>query len=73
MKAGHLVRFRPPYYIAHVDLVLTPPGPGTWCIGLLIEYHKWEKIATVFYGGELLRLPARDVQKYGRRYIESAS
>ncbi len=41
-----------------------------WEVGLLIEYHKWEKIATVLYNDELLRLPARDVQKFGRRYLD---
>jgi hypothetical protein len=47
-----------------------PEDECPWLIGLLIEYHKWEKIATVMYNDELLRLAARNVQKYGRRYLE---
>ncbi len=43
-----------------------------WEVGLLIEYHKWEKIATVLFNDQLLRLPARDVQKFGRRYLEGS-
>ena len=70
MKAGDLVRFRPPYYIAKVDNVNTPEGSGDWRIGLLVEYHKWEKMATVMYENELLRIQARHVQKFGRRYLE---
>ena len=57
MKAGDLVRFR------------LPEHPFGWTVGLLIEYHKWEKIATVLYNDEVLRIAARDVQKYGRRYL----
>ena len=72
MMAGDLVRFRPPYYIVAADDATTPQDSGDWCIGLLVEYQKWEKIATILYDNELLRIPARDVQKYGRRYIESA-
>ena len=41
-----------------------------WEVGLLIENHKWEKIATVLFNDELLRLPARDVQKFGGRYLD---
>ena len=66
MKTGDLVRFRPPYYIASVDGVLTPEREVDWLIGLLLEYHKWEKIATILYSDEHLRVPARDVQKLGK-------
>ena len=67
MKAGDLVRFRrAPAWVQG-----TPRHGGNvpWLMGLLIEYHKWEKIATVFYDDRLIRVPARDVQKYGRRYL----
>ena len=56
MKAGDLVRFR------------LHPG-FDWETGLLIEYHKWEKIAVILFDDRTLRLAARDVQKYGRRYL----
>ncbi len=35
-------------------------------IGLLVEYNTWEKIATILYEGELLRIRARDVQLHKR-------
>jgi hypothetical protein len=56
MKAGDLVRFR------------LQPG-FDWKVGLLIEYYKWEKIATVLFNDNVVRIAARDVQKYGRRYL----
>ena len=70
MQAGDLVRFRPPYYIKQVDGVVGKGGESVWFMGLLIEYHKWEKIATILYDDAMLRIPARDVQKFGRRYLE---
>ena len=66
MKAGDLVRFRSPLHAYVGD---TPHG-DKWEVGLLIEYHKWEKIATVLYDDQVLRIAARDVQKYGRRYLD---
>jgi hypothetical protein len=69
MKAGDLVRFRPPYYLREVDGVHAPEG-GDWRIGLLVEYRTWEKMATIMYENELLRIQARHVQKFGRRYLE---
>ena len=41
-----------------------------WLVGLLIEYHKWEKIATIMYDDKLIRIPARNTQQVGRRYLE---
>ena len=59
MKSGDLVRF------------IHPLTTSTeWKLGLLIEYHKWEKIATVLYDGGLMRISARKVQKFGKRYLE---
>jgi hypothetical protein len=62
VKSGDLVRFRAPHWLggAGVDRDECP-----WLLGLLVEYHKWEKIATIMYGNELLRIAARDTQKYG--------
>ncbi len=33
-----------------------------WVTGFLLEYHSWEKIATILYDGEIFRIAARDVQ-----------
>ena len=38
-----------------------------WKIGLLVNYTKWEKIATVLYEGELRRIRAEYVTKAGKR------
>ena len=62
MKAGDLVRFRHP----------NATYPPQTRFGLLIEYHTWEKMATILYDGGLLRVAARDVQKFGKRYLKSA-
>jgi len=68
MKAGDMVRFRRPPVGAYD--APRHGGNSMWLLGLLVEYHKWEKIATILYRDELLRIPARDVQKFGRRYLE---
>ncbi len=60
MKAGDMVRFRAPHWLGGAGL---PEEERPWLIGLLIEYHKWEKIATVMYKGELIRIAARNCQK----------
>ena len=67
MKAGDLVRFRAPHWLGGAGL---EESQKPWLIGLLVEYHKWEKIATIMHENELLRIAARHVQKYGRRYLE---
>ena len=66
MRAGDMVRFRAPHWLGGAGM---PEAKRPWLMGLLIEYHKWEKIATVLYNDQLLRLAARDVQKFGRRYL----
>ena len=48
------------------DMVRVRIDDGS-CLGLLIQYHTWEKIATVLCDGELLRLHASQVQKAGKR------
>jgi hypothetical protein len=60
-----MVRFRAP----HPEFEDGDAG-RPWLIGLLVEYHKWEKIATIMYNDRLVRVAARDAQKYGRRYFE---
>lgn len=66
MKAGDLVRFRRGDW-GNSDL--SGQAAEVWEVGLLIEYHKWEKIATLLYNDKILRIAAKDVQKYGRRYL----
>lgn len=53
MQKGDLVRFKT--YQAK-----------TWDIGILIEYAKWEKVATVLFNGSLLRIRAENIQKAGK-------
>lgn len=60
MKTGDMVRFRT--VINHRDEVLS-----AWKVGILVEYQPWEKIASVLYGGEVLRLYARHVTKAGKK------
>ena len=60
MKPGDLVRFR---------RAADGRFAVNWGVGLIIEYHKWEKVVTVLYNDQVLRIPGKDVQKYGRRYL----
>jgi len=60
MKSGDIVRFWK-YHRQTRPAFEKPPN-----IGLLIEYHTWEKIATILYEGNLLRIHARDVQLHKR-------
>ena len=39
-------------------------------MGLLVEYNTWEKVATVFYKGKLIRVRAGEVEKAGRKDSE---
>jgi len=59
MKAGDMVRFTHPsiYEGGH--------------LGLLVEYHPWEKVASVLYKGEILRLRAENVTKAGKKDYEN--
>ena len=60
MKTGDMVRFRT--VLNHRAKVFS-----TWKIGILVEYQPWEKIASVLYKGEVLRLYARHVTKAGKK------
>lgn len=55
MKPGDLVRFQKH---SHHD---------EWRIGLLIEYHTWEKVGTILYEGTMLRVRAENIQKAGKK------
>ena len=50
MKSGDLVRFQK--YSHHDE----------WRIGLLIEYHTWEKIARILYDGKIVSVRAENTQ-----------
>ena len=62
MKAGDLVRFWKPTEVFEYGAV------GNTCLGLLVEYHTWEKIATVMDNdGVLYRIRAEWVEKAGKK------
>ena len=66
MKKGDLVRFQ------HEEFQIKNPsdcGMWRWRIGLLIEYHTWEKIATILSDGEVFRIRGSEVQKAGKKDI----
>jgi hypothetical protein len=55
MKVGDFVRFKKPMLSNNDTLPI-------WSHGILIEYHTWEKIATILYDGAKIRIASRDVQ-----------
>ena len=67
MKAGDLVRFRATHWLGGAGL---KENQRPWLVGLLIEYHKREKMTTIMHEGKIIRIQARIVQKYGKRYFE---
>ena len=67
MKPGDIVRFKPPYYINVVDGVYSRDKKDPGWKGLLVKYEPWEKMAEVFYCGDVYRIAARDVEKAGKR------
>tara|TARA_A100000164_G_C21511397_1_gene587181 strand:- start:431 stop:646 length:216 start_codon:yes stop_codon:yes gene_type:complete len=60
VKTGDMVKFRD--VLNHRTEELTD-----WKVGLLIEYHTWEKIATVLHEGEVRRIRAEYVTKAGKK------
>ena len=54
LKEGDLVRF-------------TNENGDRPCLGLLLEYETWQKVAVVLFNGESLRLHARYVTKAGKK------
>ena len=65
MKTGDLVRFK----CIGAGKTDNPPysKDGEWRIGLLIEYHTWEKIGTILYRGQIFRARADAIQKAGKK------
>ena len=55
MKAGDLVRFK-----------YTWSDHEGWKVGLLKQYHTWEKIATIIYEGKDIRVAAGLTQLHKR-------
>jgi len=55
MRAGDLVRFK-----------YTWSDHEGWKVGLLKEYHKWEKIATIIYEGKEIRVRSSLTQLHQR-------
>jgi len=49
------------------DLVRFKKYPWEKKIGILIEYKKWEKVATILYNGITHRVRAENVEKAGKR------
>ena len=75
MKTGDLVRF--PYVGKSLkptveDISTNSTSFPGQCIvvGLLVEYHTWEKIATILSDGKIMRIHASEVQKAGKKDIE---
>ena len=64
MKAGDMIRFRSKSktFFSRSEI---------WSIGLLVEYHTWEKVASILHEGKVIRVHASDVQKAGKKDIES--
>lgn len=67
MRAGDIVRFRKNrigqvYRVNPTSSEMTAPA-----LGLLIEYQKWEKVATVLCQGKLIRVAADHIEKAGKK------
>ncbi len=63
MKKGDLVRFRKNPHLAKIDEC----GMLRHEIGILIEYRKWEKIASILFNGEIVRVRGEYVSKAGKK------
>ena len=64
MRAGDLVRFRE--VLEHGSGLHRPTVYTEWKVGLLKEYHTWEKIATIIYEGKDIRVRAENTQLHKR-------
>ena len=64
MRSGDIVRFKSKSksFFSRSEV---------WETGLLIDYQKWEKIATILHEGEILRVRASDVQKAGKKDLKT--
>ena len=57
MRSGDMVRF------------WKYSGEGPF-IGLLVEYHTWEKVARILHEGKIISVRAEQVQKSGKKDAE---
>jgi hypothetical protein len=64
MRKGDLIRFRKELYERK-----RMSDCGVWMrkLGLLLEYNKWEKVATVLCEGEVVRVRAENIEKAGKK------
>jgi hypothetical protein len=67
LKTGDMVRFM---YEEFPTKRPTDCRMWEWRIGLLIEYHTWEKIAKILCDGKVYRVRAAEVQKAGKKDFE---
>jgi hypothetical protein len=58
MRSGDMVRF------------WKYSGEGPF-IGLLVEYHTWEKVARILHEGKIISVRAEHVQKSGKKDAEN--
>ena len=63
MKTGDLVRFKSILHGKFGGL----SKEIKWRVGLLVEYHSWEKIGTILWKGKILRIRAENIQKAGKK------
>ena len=70
MRDGDLVRFR---HELTSKRRRDDCGVWEWKLGFLVEYKKWEKVATILYEGNLIRVRAEYVQKAGKKDMTNES
>ena len=75
MKTGDIVRFRDICNVSPSDWYYQDPGGPKkenipWAIGLLIEYHTWEKIASILYEDKIIRVSSGNVEKAGKKDLK---
>ena len=56
MKAGDIVRF------IEGQIHTKQRHLPEWKLGLLVEYHTWEKIARILYDGKIVSVRAENTQ-----------
>jgi len=66
VKSGDLVRFKG-WHISSAK----ENSKQEWRIGLLLEYHPWEKVGTVLWNGNTYRVRAENIQKAGKKDVKS--
>jgi hypothetical protein len=67
VKVGDAVRFSPPHWLGGAGRA---EDERPWLLGLLVEYHTWEKMATIMYEGQIIRVQARLTEKAGKKDYE---